>query len=231
MTTSPTVPLENIYNMDETGIQLGVQHTAACIVDTDVYSRVCKSAENRENATIIECISASGRVLSPMVIMGVKTHQTEWHSEERKGAGLWHYATSPNGYIDNVLGLQWLERVFHPQTVGVAAGHWRYLICDGHASHESPDFLSFAFQHKIYLLRLPAHTSHLTQPLDVGCFAPLENYYRQGVREMQRNEVKTITKRMLWISTKRPALMPLRLKILREHGGELDSFPLTQHRL
>ncbi len=84
MTTMPVIPLDLIYNMDETGIQLGVQNTAACIVDTDVYNRIRKSSENWENATIIECVSASGRVLSPMVILGVKTHRSEWHSEERR---------------------------------------------------------------------------------------------------------------------------------------------------
>jgi hypothetical protein len=91
-------------------------------VDTDVYSHVRKSTENCENATIIECISAAGKVLSPMVILDVKTHRTEWYLEERKNAGMWHYATSPYGYTDNELGLEWLERVFHPQTVGIAAG-------------------------------------------------------------------------------------------------------------
>jgi hypothetical protein len=57
-----------------------------------------------------------------MVILGVKTHRLEWHSEPREVAGLWHYATSPNGYTDNEFGLKWLERVFHPQTVGLAVG-------------------------------------------------------------------------------------------------------------
>jgi hypothetical protein len=181
--------------MDKTGIQLGIQHTGACIVDRNVYNRVRKSTQNRENATIIECISASGRVLAPMIILGVKTHRAEWHSEEKRGAAPWHYATSANGYTDNALGLEWLEKVFHRQTVAAAAGRWRYLICDGHASHETPDFLSFAFMHKIYLLRLPAHISHLTQPLDVGCFSPLKNFYRQVNRTMNDEGMKNVTKR------------------------------------
>ncbi len=172
MTMMPPVPLELFHNMDETGIQQGVQNTAGCIVNRDIYNRIRKSSENRENATVIGCISASGQVLSPMVILGVKTHGSEWHSEERRGAALWHSATSPYGYTDNALGLEWLEKVSHPRNIAAVAGRRRYLICDRHASHESPDFLSFAFKHKIYLLRLPAHTSHRTQPLDVGCFSP-----------------------------------------------------------
>jgi hypothetical protein len=79
---------------------------------------------------------------------------------------------------------------------GLEKSLWRYLICDRHASHESPDFPSFAFQHKIYLLRLPAHTSYLTQPLDVGCFSPRKYYYRQGIRQMNQEGEKNITKRM-----------------------------------
>jgi hypothetical protein len=92
--------------------------------------------------------------------------------------------------------MEWLEKVFHPETVERAAGKWRLLIMDGHGSHETADFLTFCFTHRIYLLRLPPHTSHLTQPLDVGCFSPLKHHYREGVREATREGAPKVTKRM-----------------------------------
>lgn len=36
-----------------------------------------------------------------------------------------------------------------------------------------------AWKHRVQLLFLPAHSSHITQPLDVGVFGPLKEYYRQ----------------------------------------------------
>ena len=50
----------------------------------------------------------------------------------------------------------------------------RLLIIDGHASHLSFPFFEFAVDHNITLLRMPAHTSHLLQPLDVSVFSPLK---------------------------------------------------------
>ncbi len=50
---------DNIYNMDKTGIIFSIQNRIRCIVDINVKNRICKSAQNRESATIIECISAS----------------------------------------------------------------------------------------------------------------------------------------------------------------------------
>src|SRR5271170_1385657 len=44
---------------------------------------------------------------------------------------------------------------------------YRLLILDGHGSHVTGEFLGYCIQHKIVLLVLPPHTSHLTQPLDV----------------------------------------------------------------
>jgi hypothetical protein len=41
---------------------------------------------------------------------------------------------------------------------------------------------------------MPAHTSHLLQPLDVSCFSPLKRAYGQGVQELARQGVHHIDK-------------------------------------
>ena len=48
------------------------------------------------------------------------------------------------------------------------------LILDGHKSHISLDLLEWAKERKIILFILPAHTSHILQPLDVSCYGPLQ---------------------------------------------------------
>ena len=57
-------------------------------------------------------------------------------------------------------------------------GDWRLLILDGHGSHTTPEFMVECFSNKIWLVFLPAHTSHVLQPLDVGVFSALKRYYR-----------------------------------------------------
>ena len=51
------------------------------------------------------------------------------------------------------------------------------MLYDGHKSHISLPLIDWAKQHNIQLLILPAHTSHVLQPLDIGCFEPFERIY------------------------------------------------------
>jgi hypothetical protein len=107
-----------------------------------------------------------------------------------------HYATSSNAYTNNELALEWLEKVFHPETVDKAARRWRLLVLDGHGSDETADFLTFHFTHRLYLLCLPPRMWHNRQPLDVGCFSPLRRYYPEGVRAATKEGAPKVSKRM-----------------------------------
>ena len=42
---------------------------------------------------------------------------------------------------------------------------------------------------------MPPHSSHLLQPLDISCFAPLKYYYGQKITEMMQNGIYAIDKR------------------------------------
>jgi hypothetical protein len=41
---------------------------------------------------------------------------------------------------------------------------------------------------------MPAHSSHLLQPLDVGCFSPLKRAYSHEVESLIRHHINHITK-------------------------------------
>jgi hypothetical protein len=58
------------------------------------------------------------------------------------------------------ISLEWLTRVFNPQTKAIANGKLRMLISDGFGTHETVEILEFAFAHNIILCQLPSHTSH-----------------------------------------------------------------------
>lgn len=57
------------------------------------------------------------------------------------------------------------------------------LIADNHSSHISIPVLSLARENGVIILTLPPHTSHRTQPLDVGVFRSFSRFYNQGMRE------------------------------------------------
>ena len=60
------------------------------------------------------------------------------------------------------------------------------LILDGHTSYISTAAIEFCISQNIILLCLPAHTTHLLQPLDVGVFAPLATAYQNHVQRTTR---------------------------------------------
>lgn len=60
----------------------------------------------------------------------------------------------------------------------------RLLIIDGHGSHETTEFLWRCLEHNIYVLFLPAHTSHVLQPLDLTIFSPLKRAYRKELQNL-----------------------------------------------
>jgi hypothetical protein len=61
-------------------------------------------------------------------------------------------------------------------------GSRRLLILDGHESHKSLAFQDLCEQNRIITLCMPPHASHILQPLDVGCFAPLKQAYKKEIR-------------------------------------------------
>ncbi|NWN33660.1 hypothetical protein GY663_31270, partial [Klebsiella michiganensis] len=75
--------------------------------------------------------------------------------------------------------LEWLKRVFDPQTREGAGVNPRVPICDGFGTHETLEILEFCFTNNIILCRLSSYTSHKLQLCDVGPFAPLKSAYRE----------------------------------------------------
>lgn len=61
------------------------------------------------------------------------------------------------------------------------SGGYRLLILDGHNSHCTYQFCSFAEKNKIIILCLPSHTTHVLQPCDVGVFGPLLLFWKSEI--------------------------------------------------
>jgi hypothetical protein len=83
--------------------------------------------------------------------------------------------TSPNGWTDDFLCLEWFKKSFIPQAKAHADPNFPIiLILDGHGSHVAVKMIETAIDYNIHLFCLPPHTTHRLQPLDVGVFGPLQ---------------------------------------------------------
>ena len=83
---------------------------------------------------------------------------------------------------------------FEPLTREKAVGKYRLLICDGHNSHITGTFIGHCMDHDILLFILPPHSSHLTQPLDVGVFRPLKKYMAKELQPLISTGITQIQK-------------------------------------
>ncbi len=167
---------EDIYNMDETGHGIGLTQSTRVLVvcGGDKGQKATKTTSGRQEwVTTIECVSASGRLLPPLVIFrATGSINARWLPEELEVQG-WRWTTSNTGWTNDTLSFDWLQRVFEPCTTP-SSNQRRLLILDGHGSHVKARFIAFCIVHKIDLMVLPSHTSHKTQPLDFGIFSPLK---------------------------------------------------------
>lgn len=153
--------------------------------DSNVFS---VHSGDRKWVTTIEYVSCYGQIFPPTVIFAGKKIRDKW-------AETWPdpiYSVSDNGWTNNEIGLQWLQKVFHPTTVGL--GGRRLLVIDGHVSHVSVEFIEFCWEVDIVPLCLPPHTTHYLQPLDVGCFGPLDQAYRKQLDQRNKTGVVHVTK-------------------------------------
>ncbi|KZT63246.1 DDE-domain-containing protein, partial [Daedalea quercina L-15889] len=157
------IPHENIYNMDEKGVQLGIMDDIKVLVDCDQRDVYNIKNSNCELITIIECICADGTVICPCVIFKGKRMNKMWGLVNLANASI---TVLPNGWTDNELGTLWLKNDFELQTAcRNISGKPHLLILDGHNSHCMYEFCHFTETHNIQIVCLPPHTTHKLQPL------------------------------------------------------------------
>jgi hypothetical protein len=84
--------------------------------------------------------------------------------------------------------------VFEAETHEKANGKQRLLICDGHDSHITASWIAHCMNNNIILMVLPPHSSHLTQPLDVGVFKPLKTLMASAIEPLVSTELHRIMK-------------------------------------
>jgi hypothetical protein len=191
---------QDIYNFDETGFQMGVISTAKVVTRRETKGRpTLTQPGNREWVTALETIRADGTTIPPMIIFAGKVHISTWYDEKQLPVN-WTIGLSETGWTNDALGLIWLRDIFDKYTRNQTIGRHRLLILDGHGSHFTAEFHRFCEDNAIILLCLPAHSSHLLQPLDVGCFSVLKRSYgritegwmRRGINHIDKQDFLTI---------------------------------------
>ncbi|KAL0933916.1 transposase [Colletotrichum truncatum] len=167
----------DIYNFDETGFMMGVIASGMVVTSAERRSNTKMTQPgNREWVTVIQAINSQGESIPPYIIVAGQYHLSSWYTETSL-PGDWAIAT----HFDIYTKLRTSRK-------------YRLLVVDGHESHHSAAFELFCQENNIITLCMPAHSSHLLQPLDVGCFQPLKNAYGRQIENKMRRGTTHISK-------------------------------------
>jgi hypothetical protein len=194
-----------IHNWDEKGFVLGQASATQRIMSAEALRTgrikwACQDS-SREFVSLLASVCADSTALPTTLIYKGKSNdlQDTWLQdfEEQEIA---YFAASANGWTDNSLGLQWLEKVFDPYTKTKAGNRRRLLIVDGHSSHVNMRFIEAADRLRIIILILPPHSTHRLQPLDVGLFSPLATAYTKELNNLMFSStgLVSMSKRMFY---------------------------------
>jgi hypothetical protein len=191
----------DLYNFDETGFMMGMI-TATMVVTRAERRGRAKTVQpgNREWVTVIQGVNALGWCVPPFIVVKGAYHLANWYTESALPPD-WAIKPTTNGWTDNETGLEWIQH-FEKHTAHRKTGVYRMLVIDGHESHVSAEFDRFCKDHNIITISMPPHSSHLLQPLDVGCFSPLKRAYGRQIEVLMKSHINHVTKDNFFIAFK-----------------------------
>src|ERR1700712_4197166 len=147
---------------------------------------------NREWVLAIIGVNSQGWSIPPFLIVKGKTYPRSWYQDSPLPPD-WVIAVSENGRTSNELGVIWIQH-FDKFTKARKHGRYRLLVLDGHESHHSDEFEQYCKDNDILTLCMPADSSHLLQPLDVGYSGPLKKAYGAEIEHLVRTHITNISK-------------------------------------
>ena len=103
-----------MYNMDETGFNIGDFEARHVVIDISVNSQYQAQPGQQEWVTSIECIYADGSSVSSVIIFTDETFVRQWMPKGFDST--WKVTNSVKGWTSNEHGLLWLKQCFEPAT-------------------------------------------------------------------------------------------------------------------
>lgn len=177
-----------IFNMDETGMPLDPKPPFV-VAPVGAKHVSCMRTGDKSQITVIACCNAAGYAIPPTVVFDRKQIRQELTYGEIPGTA---YAGTSNGWVNAEIFDSWFSKHFLAHAPSTRP---LLLLLDGHSSHFEPKVLRLAAENGVIIFCLPPNTTHLTQPLDKGCFGPLKVYWKEECQTyLSKNPGKVVTR-------------------------------------
>lgn len=176
-----------VFNCDESSISRDPSKSRVVGATGEASTRTI-STSGRDNTTVLMCVSASGAKLPNLTVFKGKNILDNWVSTADEVGTLNQqnndsYAASTKGWMDSEIFLNWFKKVFLPN---IPEERPVLLIVDGHGSHVTVPLVEAAIVAQVIIVKLPPHTTHRLQPMDVAVFKSLKNSWEKNIAKWQR---------------------------------------------
>ncbi|KAJ6260168.1 hypothetical protein Dda_4391 [Drechslerella dactyloides] len=173
---------DDIYNYDETGYAMAK----------------ALSLGTANGQQFIQAIGAEGGATAAIYLaLAGQYHLASWYTStqatKQTGVVVRFQRQRPGRTTNEARLYSGLEH-FNEFTARRCKSDYRLLVLDGHESHHSAAFELYCQEHKIITVCMPPHSSHLLQPLDIGCFGPLKQAYSREVEALMRAHINHISR-------------------------------------
>jgi hypothetical protein len=169
---------KDIWNMDEVGFNLNQSRGYIVTNKKSKLANVIKNGD-QTHITVVACCNAAGQCLDPYFILkGVRERKIFVANVIKKDLDPKAISMSSSAYVNHGNFLEW--SAFFIKFCKYDSNKWSLLILDGHTTHTANyDALKYLYDHKVLVLSLPPHSTHILQPLDVSVFHPLKVHFKR----------------------------------------------------
>ena len=183
--TLEDVPDPLLFNADET--MLSAKRAYKCLAGDDNPGALAVAPQRKQHITAMVTVSYVGeRIPMFLVLSNLRDLPA---SLARFSSRAW-FGASSNGWMTRFLFLDWAICFCHwlegyrSRLGGSFLSAPAALILDGHTTRLNPAALWYFRLHNVRVIILPAHSSHITQPFDVGIATSFKNEFKRALSRL-----------------------------------------------
>jgi len=168
-----------VFNCDESGFPLQARKKKV-LAPSGARNVYQVTTPGKEQVTVLAAVSAAGLYVPPFIIFKGKRLRNTGLADFDTAV----FSVSDKGWMMKDNFTAWLTQ-FDATVTASDIQRPVILFMDGHSSHFSLKGIQFAREKGIILYCLPAHASHIMQPLDVGIFSSLKASWKSALLRWQ----------------------------------------------
>lgn len=173
-----------IWNLDETSFCQDPSKTKVVGLKGFPSTRTI-STSGRDNTSVLLGCSAAGDKLPPLVIFKGKYVWSEWVHKDPNSKT--NYAATKRGWMETEVFENYFIKTFVPDTrLNIPHNQPILLLYDGHSTHITVKIIEHARANNTTIIKLPPHSSHLLQPLDLSVMKPMKDNWDRSLVKWQR---------------------------------------------